>query len=131
MDLDEDELKATRKLNGADSKKAINADEEIKKIQEEANKSIQEIVDKINTACEGLADVDFLQHVIIVGYVDVGAARGFVSSNYNLKHMESQSTFLLDYLSKNIKESVKAKARQNTENIKDIINKEKGDNKDD
>lgn len=131
MDLDEDELKATRELNGADSKDTVNTEEQLKKLQEDANKKIQDAVDKINEACEELSNVDYLHHIMIVGYVDVGVARGFVSSNYNLKAMESQTTFLLDYVSKNIKESVKAQARENAKQIKDIIKKEEEDNKDD
>lgn len=131
MDLDEDELKATRELNGADSKDTVNTEEQLKKLQEDANKKIQDVVDKINEACEELSNVDYLHHIMIVGYVDVGVARGFVSSNYNLKAMESQTTFLLDYVSKNIKESVKAQARENAKQIKDIIKKEEEDNKDD
>lgn len=131
MDLDEEELKATRELNGVGSKDNGNAEEQLKKLQEDANKKIQEVVNKINEACEELSNVDYLHHIMIVGYVDVGVARGFVSSNYNLKAMESQTTFLLDYMSKNIKESVKAQARENAKQIKDIIKKEEEDNKDD
>ena len=131
MDLDEEELKATRELNGVGSKDTGNTEEQLKKLQEDANKKIQEAVNKINEACEELSNVDYLHHIIIVGYVDVGVASGFVSSNYNLKAMESQTTFLLDYMSKNIKESVKAQARENAKQIKDIIKKEEEENKDD
>ena len=76
MDLDDEELKATKELNGT-----ANNEDELKKIQEEANKKIQEVVDKVNKACEELSNIDILKHVMIVGYVDVGAARGFISSN--------------------------------------------------
>lgn len=121
MDLDDEELKATKELNGT-----ANNEDELKKIQEEANKKIQEVVDKVNKACEELSNIDILKHVMIVGYVDVGAARGFISSNYNLKEMESQTTFLLDFASKNIKESVRRLAKEQADKIKDIIDKEGG-----
>lgn len=121
MDLDDEELKATKELNGT-----ANNEDELKKIQEEANKKIQEAVDKVNKACEELSNIDILKHVMIVGYVDVGAARGFISSNYNLKEMESQTTFLLDFASKNIKESVRRLAKEQADKIKDIIDKEGG-----
>lgn len=121
MDLDDEELKATKELNGT-----ANNEDELKKTQEEANKKIQEAVDKVNKACEELSNIDILKHVMIVGYVDVGAARGFISSNYNLKEMESQTTFLLDFASKNIKESVRRLAKEQADKIKDIIDKEGG-----
>lgn len=121
MDLDDEELKATKELNGT-----ANNEDELKKIQEEANKKIQEAVDKVNKACEELSNIDILKHVMIVGYVDVGAARGFISSNYNLKEMESQTTFLLDFASKNIKESVRRLAKEQADKLKDIIDKEGG-----
>ena len=43
MDLDEDELKATRELNGVGNKD-ISTEEQLKKLQEDANKKIQEAV---------------------------------------------------------------------------------------
>lgn len=122
-DLDDDELKATRELNGVDNKD-ISTEEQLKKLQEDANKKIQEAVNKINEACEELSNVDYLHHIMIVGYVDVGVAKGFVSSNYNLKHLESQTTYLLDFLSKSIKEGVRTKAKEKVEDIKNIIEKE-------
>lgn len=122
-DLDDDELKATRELNGVDNKD-ISTEEQLKKLQEDANKKIQEAVNKINEACEELSSVDYLHHIMIVGYVDVGVAKGFVSSNYNLKHLESQTTYLLDFLSKSIKEGVRTKAKEKVEDIKNIIEKE-------
>lgn len=122
-DLDDDELKATRELNGVDNKD-ISTEEQLKKLQEDANKKIQDAVNKINEACEELSNVDYLHHIMIVGYVDVGVAKGFVSSNYNLKHLESQTTYLLDFLSKSIKEGVRTKAKEKVEDIKNIIEKE-------
>ena len=115
MDLDDDKL----------------TEDEIKKLQEESNKKIEDAIKKINEACEELSGIDFIQHLMVVGYVDVGLARGFVSANYNLKEMESQTTFLLDYLSRNIKEAVRNQARQNVEKLKEVINKEEEKNKND
>lgn len=124
-DLDDDELKATREHNGASRSNPTSTDEDkFIKLQNEANKKIEDIVAEINKACEGLSNIQFLEHVMIVGYVDVGVAKGFVSSNYNLKHLESQTTYLLDFLSKSIKEGVRTKAKEKVEDIKNIIEKE-------
>lgn len=132
MDLDDDELKATRKINGVAKEEAAQhklSEEEIKKIQEDANKKIEDIMKQINDACEELSKMDGMQHLMVVGYVDIGTARGFVSANSNLKEIESQTTFLLDYTSRNIKEAVRKQAQQNMEKLKEVINKEEENSK--
>lgn len=103
-------------------------EEEIKKQQEESNKAIEEIINNMNKACEELSSADALQHLMIVGYVDTGVARGFVSSNFGLDHLESQATFLLDYTSKNIKDSVRKEALRKQKELEELIKKEEEKN---
>lgn len=119
MDLDDEELKATKELNGVSN--AVNdSNEKIIQMQEEANKKIEEAVMAINKSAEELSKVYGIKHVMVIGYADVGVLQGFISSNANLKNMESQTTFLLDFASRNIKEGV----RQHAEELKKKLEKE-------
>lgn len=132
MDLDDEELKATKKLHeGSVKKLEPEKDEQEEPInREEAERKIQEAIDKLNEACEAISNLDIMKHAIVIGYVDAGIASGFISSKYNLEHLESTTTFLLDFSSRNIKESVRQTAQKQAENIKNIIEEEEKKNED-
>lgn len=120
-----------------ENKKDMTAEEEVAKLHEEANKKIEEAVKLLNDACEDIGKNPMFKHMMIVGYVDLGIVQGFISSNNNLNSIESQTTYLLDYMSRNIKEKVRQEAERRREEIKEAIKQEaerqdmeKGDNKD-
>lgn len=128
MDLDDEELEATRSKLGVNAK-VIDTNDKLQKLQEEGEAKIKEAVDKFNEACTELSKLDIVQHIALIGYIDVGVASGFISSKYGLDHIESLTTFLLDYTSKNIKEGVKAHAEMQAKEIEKEINKIEEDKK--
>lgn len=125
-DLDNDELKATKELNG--TAKAVSTEEELKQLQEDNNKKIEEAVAAFNKACEDLAALDIVHQVICIGYIDTVISRGFVSAQSGLESLESTTTFLLDFSSNNIREQVKATMRKQAEQLKEQIDKEEKKN---
>lgn len=125
-DLDNEELQATRELNG--TAKAVSTEDELKQLQEDNNKKIEETVAAFNKACEDLAALDIVHQVICIGYIDTAISRGFVSAQSGLESLESTTTFLLDFSSNNIREQVKARLREQAAQLKEQIDKE--ENKD-
>lgn len=125
-DLDNEELQATKELNG--TAKAVSTEEELKQLQEDNNKKIEEAVAAFNKACEDLAALDIVHQVICIGYIDTAISRGFVSAQSGLESLESTTTFLLDFSSNNIREQVKARLREQVAQLKEQIDKE--ENKD-
>lgn len=125
-DLDNDELKATKELNG--TAKAVSTDEKLKQLQEDNDKKIEEAVAAFNKACEDLAALDIVHQVICIGYIDTAISRGFVSAQSGLESLESTTTFLLDFSSNNIREQVKATMRKQAEQLKEQIDKEEKKN---
>lgn len=125
-DLDNEELQATKELNG--TAKAVSTEEELKQLQEDNNKKIEEAVTAFNKACEDLAALDIVHQVICIGYIDTAISRGFVSAQSGLESLESTTTFLLDFSSNNIREQVKARLREQAAQLKEQIDKE--ENKD-
>ena len=125
-DLDNEELQATKELNG--TAKAVSTEEELKQLQEDNNKKIEETVAAFNKACEDLAALDIVHQVICIGYIDTAISRGFVSAQSGLESLESTTTFLLDFSSNNIREQVKARLREQAAQLKEQIDKE--ENKD-
>lgn len=125
-DLDNEELQATKELNG--TAKAVSTEEELKQLQEDNNKKIEEAVAAFNKACEDLAALDIVHQVICIGYIDTAISRGFVSAQSGLESLESTTTFLLDFSSNNIREQVKARLREQAAQLKEQIDKE--ENKD-
>lgn len=125
-DLDNEELQATKELNG--TAKAVSTEDELKQLQEDNNKKIEEAVTAFNKACEDLAALDIVHQVICIGYIDTAISRGFVSAQSGLESLESTTTFLLDFSSNNIREQVKARLREQAAQLKEQINKE--ENKD-
>ena len=125
-DLDNEELQATKELNG--TAKAVSTEEELKQLQEDNTKKIEEAVAAFNKACEDLAALDIVHQVICIGYIDTAISRGFVSAQSGLESLESTTTFLLDFSSNNIREQVKARLREQAAQLKEQIDKE--ENKD-
>lgn len=125
-DLDNEELQATKELNG--TAKAVSTEEQLKQLQEDNNKKIEEAVAAFNKACEDLAALDIVHQVICIGYIDTAISRGFVSAQSGLESLESTTTFLLDFSSNNIREQVKARLREQAAQLKEQIDKE--ENKD-
>lgn len=125
-DLDNDELKATKELNGTAN--AVSTDEKLKQLQEDNDKKIEEAVAAFNKACEDLAALDIVHQVICIGYIDTAISRGFVSAQSGLESLESTTTFLLDFSSNNIREQVKATMRKQAEQLKEQIDKEEKKN---
>lgn len=125
-DLDNEELQATKELNG--TAKAVSTEEELKQLQEDNNKKIEEAVAAFNKACEDLAALDIVHQVICIGYIDTAISKGFVSAQSGLESLESTTTFLLDFSSNNIREQVKARLREQAAQLKEQIDKE--ENKD-
>lgn len=125
-DLDNEELQATKELNG--TAKAVSTEEELKQLQEDNNKKIEEAVAAFNKACEDLATLDIVHQVICIGYIDTAISKGFVSAQSGLESLESTTTFLLDFSSNNIREQVKARLREQAAQLKEQIDKE--ENKD-
>lgn len=125
-DLDNEELQATKELNG--TAKAVSTEDELKQLQEDNNKKIEEAVAAFNKACEDLAALDIVHQVICIGYIDTAISRGFVSAQSGLESLESTTTFLLDFSSNNIREQVKARLREQAAQLKEQIDKE--ENKD-
>lgn len=125
-DLDNEELQATKELNG--TAKPVSTEEELKQLQEDNNKKIEETVAAFNKACEDLAALDIVHQVICIGYIDTAISRGFVSAQSGLESLESTTTFLLDFSSNNIREQVKARLREQAAQLKEQIDKE--ENKD-
>ena len=125
-DLDNEELQATKELNG--TAKAVSTEEELKQLQEDNTKKIEEAVVAFNKACEDLAALDIVHQVICIGYIDTAISRGFVSAQSGLESLESTTTFLLDFSSNNIREQVKARLREQAAQLKEQIDKE--ENKD-
>lgn len=125
-DLDNEELQATKELNG--TAKAVSTEEELKQLQEDNNKKIEEAVAAFNKACEDLASLDIVHQVICIGYIDTAISRGFVSAQSGLESLESTTTFLLDFSSNNIREQVRARLREQAAQLKEQIDKE--ENKD-
>ena len=125
-DLDNEELQATKELNG--TAKAVSTEEQLKQLQEDNNKKIEEAVAAFNKACEDLAALDIVHQVICIGYIDTAISRGFVSAQSGLESLESTTTFLLDFSSNNIREQVKARLREQVAQLKEQIDKE--ENKD-
>lgn len=125
-DLDNEELQATKELNG--TAKAVSTEDELKQLQEDNNKKIEEAVTAFNKACEDLAALDIVHQVICIGYIDTAISRGFVSAQSGLESLESTTTFLLDFSSNNIREQVKARLREQAAQLKEQIDKE--ENKD-
>lgn len=125
-DLDNEELQATKELNG--TAKAVSTEDELKQLQEDNNKKIEETVAAFNKACEDLAALDIVHQVICIGYIDTAISRGFVSAQSGLESLESTTTFLLDFSSNNIREQVKARLREQAAQLKEQIDKE--ENKD-
>lgn len=125
-DLDNDELKATKELNG--TAKAVSTDEKLKQLQEDNDKKIEEAVAAFNKACEDLAALDIVHQVICIGYIDTAISRGFVSAQSGLESLESTTTFLLDFSSNNIREQVRATMRKQAEQLKEQIDKEEKKN---
>ena len=125
-DLDNEELQATRELNG--TAKAVSTEDELKQLQEDNNKKIEEAVAAFNKACEDLAALDIVHQVICIGYIDTAISRGFVSAQSGLESLESTTTFLLDFSSNNIREQVKARLREQAVQLKEQIKRE--ENKD-
>lgn len=106
MDLDDEELKATREANGTVST---------------TDNKIEDIVNKFNETCKELSEITGVSNIAIIGYVNVGDKHGFISSTNGLQSLESTTTFLLDFASMNIRESVKATASKNVEELKNKI----------
>lgn len=125
-DLDNEELQATKELNG--TAKAVSTEEELKQLQEDNNKKIEEAVTAFNKACEDLAALDIVHQVICIGYIDTAISRGFVSAQSGLESLESTTTFLLDFSSNNIREQVKARLREQAAQLKEQIDKEEKKN---
>lgn len=125
-DSDNEELQATKELNG--TAKAVSTEDELKQLQEDNNKKIEEAVAAFNKACEDLAALDIVHQVICIGYIDTAISRGFVSAQSGLESLESTTTFLLDFSSNNIREQVKARLREQAAQLKEQIDKE--ENKD-
>lgn len=125
-DLDNEELQATKELNG--TAKPVSTEEQLKQLQEDNNKKIEEAVAAFNKACEDLAALDIVHQVICIGYIDTAISRGFVSAQSGLESLESTTTFLLDFSSNNIREQVKARLREQAAQLKEQIDKE--ENKD-
>ena len=125
-DLDNEELQATKELNG--TAKAVSTEDELKQLQEDNNKKIEEAVTAFNKACEDLAALDIVHQVICIGYIDTAISRGFVSAQSGLESLESTTTFLLDFSSNNIREQVKARLCEQVAQLKEQIDKE--ENKD-
>ena len=125
-DLDNEELQAPKELNG--TAKAVSTEDELKQLQEDNNKKIEEAVAAFNKACEDLAALDIVHQVICIGYIDTAISRGFVSAQSGLESLESTTTFLLDFSSNNIREQVKARLREQAAQLKEQIDKE--ENKD-
>ena len=121
-DLDNEELQATKELNG--TAKAVSTEDELKQLQEDNNKKIEEAVAAFNKACEDLAALDIVHQVICIGYIDTAISRGFVSAQSGLESLESTTTFLLDFSSNNIREQVKARLREQAAQLKEQIDKE-------
>lgn len=113
MDLDEEELKKTRELNGADAS---------------VEDKIEAVVNKFNETCKELAKLSGMKHIAIIGYVDIADKHGFISSTEGLQSLESTTTFLLDFASMNIREAVKKTAIKNIDELKQAINKEENNN---
>ena len=57
----------------------------------------------------------------MVGYFDNGLAQGFIAASSNLESLESRTTFLLDYMSRDIKEAVHKRIEKQAEAIKETI----------
>ena len=106
----------------------MSTEEELKQLQEDNNKKIEEAVAAFNKACEDLAALDIVHQVICIGYIDTAISRGFVSAQSGLESLESTTTFLLDFSSNNIREQVKARLREQAAQLKEQIDKE--ENKD-
>lgn len=89
---------------------------------------IEEVIRAINDACKVIGENDIVQNVIVIGYVNTGVDQGFVSTQKGLNSLESTTTFLLDYASKNISNTVREKMKEQAEELKKEIEKE--ENKD-
>lgn len=97
MELDDEELKATKELTGAEKKASF----------EEIDKVIAECIKK-------LSDTAGITNASLVVYVDIPEEKkkGFMSRTLNLSTVQSNTLYLLDYMHslivKDINETSKA-----------------------
>ena len=105
-----------------EEKEEKNINTDIKDLNKQVEADIAEAVKQLNDACETLGKNNtYLQHIALVGYFDNGLAQGFIAASNNLESLESRTTFLLDYMSRDIKDAVHKRIEKQAEAIKETI----------